>query len=839
MQAKITKILIALSSALLLLVLLAYLYLHFQRDNIKQSISTAVNEQIDTHFTHGDFELSLISQFPFVRARLKDVYLRGRDGLPFIYAEKLDLRLDLRALMRREYELKSVELSGGNIYIIEQEDGSFNYDIFGESDGQDHSDLNLLLRKLELEDMEVVIDLKRSQQVYKTYLPALSLSGGIASGLLKLDVEGSLVADYLKISGRNFMKNKEVGLTGQVHYDLNSDQLEIPDLQWKCDEATGRAEGWFNGNNRQYRFSGELFPTRVNTLMDMLPQDLSQQPYIQNAAGIADARFSVSREENHLEPPTVNLEIHLKRGRLMAGSSTSIEEINGRFLLVQSPTSTIRFSIPHLTAEVDGSPLTTVGEMEDWGKGGFSFKTNGLIPIPQLNQFLHSDTAFHFREGFLHLEDMNIRGKIKEENKIEELVLDGRFRFSDCSFLWNDHPMTVISGRGQFIPDENTTLEDVQFEAFGSSGKLSLFGPDPAFLFNKKTRGDSDEKIDLNVRGNLVELTEIVAFFQKEEQEKAPSEKEGASNFFPPIHIQLHTDTLLWKNASLYDINGIVAITDQGGILSATGLHAGGKLDLDGHFSFGSTPHLSFRMSATDMAVDQVLEQWDHFDQDFILSHHIEGHLQGHIWGYLLWITDGGLDERNSEMVAAIEFNEGVLNEFPLLQDFSTFINEDILKRIRFSKVTNVLWMRDGTIYLPGMFIQSNAMNLTVAGAHTLDHQIRYGIRLNAGQVLAERIRGRNDRLHFIPARKSGFFNLHYLLTGHTSAFDYRTSTSEVQALFTQTDDLRKRAMEKLQESFDALPYFSDQWSEEEVAPPEFPDMPESGTGEYLPGFDF
>nr|MBS0037606.1 hypothetical protein [Saprospiraceae bacterium] len=840
MQSKIIKLLLALSSALLLLVVLAFLYLHFQRDHIKTSISNAINDQIETRFTYSDFELSLISQFPFVRARLKEVYLAGNDRMPFIYCKNVDLKMDLRSILRKEYELKSLLLSGGSIYIIEREDDTFNYNIFTPKESEGGNDLNILFRNLELHDMEVIVDLQRSKQTYKTYLPQLMVNGTIISNELYLQLEGSLLADYLNISGHHFLENKELFLQCDLLYDLDQHLLQIADLQWESDGAKGSAQGEVQTRDDIYSLSGELFPTSLFALKSMLPKSIRENEMVQNTDGVAGALFSVQKPKTNDAGPQVTIDLKLDKGVMIADRKTSISNMKGEFHFAHHPLRPGLFKITYLTGEVDGSPLSVRGQLLDWGKNSFDLTINGLLPLIQLDRVTDSDESLELKSGYLQLNNLKVAGSMDEAHQLKTFDLDGKFELKDCDLIWRQEPIFLSSGGGNFIPGENIAVNNLKFKAFNSEGTLTVFGPEVAYFLAKNPGKSEDKTLDLNIAGKQVDLRAIMDFLNRTPDEPHSAESEKSSFTLPITHIQVNTERLLWKNALVEEFNGMVSINDQGGIVTGAGTHATGKMELDGHFSLQGNPSLSFRLSARDMAIDQVLLQWDQFDQDFIHSKHIEGRLQGHVWGNLLWDSNGDLDTRHAEIVAAFEFRDGILKEFPLLQDFSTYVNEQDLKRIKFSKVSNIIWMRDGTVYLPGMFIQSNAMNLSVAGAHTLDQHIMYGIQLNAGQVLAERIRGHNSNMKPIPARKRGFFNMHYLLTGHTSDFSYQTSASGVNSLFNQTAEMKKRAMEKLNTSFITLPYFSGQWSEEEVLPPEYPLWSEEDeTPEYLPGFQF
>ena len=77
--------------------------------------------------------------------------------------------------------------------------------------------------------------------------------------------------------------------------------------------------------------------------------------------------------------------------------------------------------------------------------------------------------------------------------------------------------------------------------------------------------------------------------------------------------------------------------------------------------------------------------------------------------------------------------------------------------------------IENGTVYLPVMFIQSSALNLSISGEHTFDQRILYYIKLNAGQVAATKLKKNDVKRDFKKASKSGWINMYFVLNGSVS----------------------------------------------------------------------
>src|SRR5690606_16412614 len=106
----------------------------------------------------------------------------------------------------------------------------------------------------------------------------------------------------------------------------------------------------------------------------------------------------------------------------------------------------------------------------------------------------------------------------------------------------------------------------------------------------------------------------------------------------------------------------------------------------------------------------------------------------------------------------------GQLKDFKMLEQFSTYVKMRDLMDIRFANLENYIEIADQKLYLPVMFIQSNAMNLTVSGEHSFENVMDYNIKVNAGQVMANRFKASSSQPQ--PAKKKGWFNLYFNIAG-------------------------------------------------------------------------
>ena len=100
------------------------------------------------------------------------------------------------------------------------------------------------------------------------------------------------------------------------------------------------------------------------------------------------------------------------------------------------------------------------------------------------------------------------------------------------------------------------------------------------------------------------------------------------------------------------------------------------------------------------------------------------------------------------------------------------------------------------------MFVQSNALNLTLSGEHTFTNEFEYYLKVNAGQVLTNKFKKYDPSLEPVKARKKGFFNLHYKIQGNLENYDFKTAKRQVKAEFDRSNYRKQEIQQALSRAF-------------------------------------
>jgi len=215
----------------------------------------------------------------------------------------------------------------------------------------------------------------------------------------------------------------------------------------------------------------------------------------------------------------------------------------------------------------------------------------------------------------------------------------------------------------------------------------------------------------------------------------------------------------------------------------------------------------------------ELLTSFSNFDQTFITSDHLNG--KANVWTEttIPYDKEGNILTKDIVVTAAIDIRDGELKNMKLLEDFGKYIHMDDLRDIRFNQFKNYLKIEGGKVFMPVVFIQSSALNMSIDGVHGFDQKILYNMKINAGQAAANKLKKVDVVKRFKQARKSGWINLYYVLYGTTSDVKYEQDQKQVISAFEQSSHMKESLRNSLVDKFGHDVY----WLE----PNEWEDIPE------------
>lgn len=279
-------------------------------------------------------------------------------------------------------------------------------------------------------------------------------------------------------------------------------------------------------------------------------------------------------------------------------------------------------------------------------------------------------------------------------------------------------------------------------------------------------------------------------------------------------------DILTWSKATGKDISGDLTLAGDEIQFNFKGSLSEGHVESKGTLTTVlPRPVFDATWTVKEINIEDLLSSFSNFEQTFITSENLSG--RANIWATTTIPMDEHWNIREKEVTSkcALEIHSGRLKNLKTLEDFSDYVHIEDLQDIRFSDLRNYLKIEGGKVFLPVMFIQSSAMNLSISGVHTFDQKIAYFLKLNAGQTVANKLRKTDFKKDLKDARKSGWINMYFVLEGSTSDVHYKQYRTAVIAGFEQSAQLKESLRKELVDQFGYDVYW--------VEPNEWEDIPE------------
>lgn len=296
--------------------------------------------------------------------------------------------------------------------------------------------------------------------------------------------------------------------------------------------------------------------------------------------------------------------------------------------------------------------------------------------------------------------------------------------------------------------------------------------------------------------------------------------KDGDMKLDENGHMQLEMNEFIWNKAKGEDIKGELTFSGDKVNFDIKGNHSQGKVDVKGIVTgLGVKPVLDADWKIKGIEMKELLSSFENFDQTFITSEHLNGKTD--IWTHstIPYDANGNIISKGVSLRAAIEIKDGELKGLKTLEDFSKYVHLDDLRDIKFNEMRNYLKIEDGKVYLPVMFLQSSAINMSINGVHSFNHDILYNFKINAGQAAANKLKKFDPLKKLKKAKKSGWINLYFVLSGKVDNVKYEQDQQQVISSFEQSSQLKESLRNYLVDKFGHEIYW--------IEPNEWEDIPE------------
>jgi len=723
----------------------AGVYLGYKyQDKAVPVIVDQLNQYLLTPVDVGDIQLSFIERFPQASLKLSDVTAMGSDAAvkadTLFHLKEVYLTFNLIDWYNGNYVLNHVEAHNGFLHLNKRKNGAINYrfidtSLTTQSTGTFQLDLNRIL----LEQVRVAYVDDFNHEHFDIEAHRFSAKGSFSDQQQAVALYGSSTIHHFQIGELNYLAGERVFIDAGLEFnpDLDFYQISRGILKLK-DTYELTLNGKIKGREIDLIASAESLD--IEALPTLLPGAIAKPIADLQGRGSISVTTQISRgEQEELPSVTSDLVIRDASVQMQALSEPlSIQHAVAHYTNgAHRSLASSQLSIDTASLTLGKSKLQGSAKIHNFNRMAFRMNADvaldgaslqKALTLDQFSTFEGNANGSLFLRGTLPSDSMTIQHLIDWE-KEGDFSLSNLVMESDSTDLAITNAIVHIKRSSIAIDSASGSWNQVGFTAAG----WSKHG------FHALLKG----KAPHHFRGQ-VELDEY----------EANSSSSDAGFDFPEgydIEIDLQVGTLRYNQLVANDVATQLklhhALTlDQ---LTANMLEG----SLQGNLSItpvGSNTRTNLTLSGRHLNIRTLFQTFNNFEQTAIGYEHLKGFadvdakfsyqrdtkantVMPTIKGNArIRVTNGELIEYKPLYGLVADFRKNkILSLFIKLDEF-----EKRLHHVKFDTLANTLSVSNNEVIIPEMLIKSNALNLTLSGKQTFDHDIDYRMSFNLKQVL-------------------------------------------------------------------------------------------------------
>jgi len=783
-------------------------------DKIKSLIIAGLSKQLNITISVNNVSFSFLKRFPNATVVLKDVFAgpsAGFDKSAFlnyntdtlISAKSVILEFNALDIFRKNYILRKIGIDRGKLRLFAGKDNNSNFDIWNKSDSSSTSGFSLELKKVSLEDIDIIYADYDNNLAMRTFAKDMALQGRFNGDDYSLRIKSEMYLAYL------IHDNKNICTTGNLNTAFNLDvksksyRIEKGKLSFEDNRfdislfyepvQNGKTDLLINGED-----------INIHSLIRNIPSEYAGyfEPYEIN--GYVSFNFRLKGEAAGSAPFHTESDFSVKEGSLLIKKQNiklSRIGITGYYTSGKNnnaASSEILISGCNLNA-LGETTLKIAGKIHDLNEPSIDVNTGADIRLADLTGIIKSG-LLKDAGGNAALSCALSCSLVKSGDSsayvIKSLNVKGTIKINDAGlkFVNPVYDLTDINGEikidGNDISVINATLSASGnvFDIKGSAGNFI------EFLYRKNQK--------ISVTGTVSSPEMIFDKFAAEEKAGDTS----AIVFPEKINADLELSFAKFTYSKFHanDIKSHISYSypeltiDGYSFKSMKGFMEGRasiKTDSNKKLHVTNFSHLD------RIAINELFRSFNNFGQDYIMDKHLKGLVNADL-SLSGTITDElKLIDKDLDVAGQLEIINGELNDFGPMMSLSKFIEVSELQNIRFSKLENYITIHNGVITIPSMEINSSAFSITLSGTHDFNQNISYHVRVLLSQVLggkARKAKKENEEFGVIEDDGLGKTKLYLLISGNVDNYKVSYDTRAAKDALKQNFSNEKKEIKSM-----------------------------------------
>lgn len=729
------------------LVLLISAGLYFFKDEICSLVIDEVNSYLKTEVSVSEVELTFWGSFPNLSVDFNEVFIKDPyDGATvhdtLLYSDRIRLQFNPMDIWRENYTVKSIEISPGTLKLKVNSDSLSNYDILKEPD-EDSEGVDVNLESITLNKFRVSYSNEITDQLYRTHLDEMTLSGAMSSSVFTTTAESKLKILEARSGSITLIKNQPATLNISVNVNHDSSTVEIPLSTIYISDLPFSFEGDVDSVGYDFKVVGDKIPIadaatkfsmeetseikkiegQGTLLFDLRVHGVSDP----NQAALVHCNFGV--DGGHLTDPTTRLTL---RKLSLDGEYSNELGKEKEFLHLRD----IAFS-------TKGGPFVGNLRITQFDAPRFDGDANGTLNLSILHSLFKVPNIDKL-SGEIDVQSNFIIINSKTEDNTSKYAIEkceGEMNLRKVNFQLIDDKRFFSNISGDvYLRNNEAGMKDITLKLNKSDFLANGVFKDLKAYFN----GNGDLLADIDIKSKRINIADLGT-------ESKEDKIDQVRTYMLPLRVQanifLDVRRMDYESHLFQDLKGNLTVKERRILFHQLALRNGGA-DVRGTLEIEERNpeyfYLSTQLVSKNIRFKALFKEWNNFNQDVILSKNIRGLAQANVE------FEAPFDLRNGIVSRAIKSTIGMQIDDGRLIDVETFkmITESIrtssvrhfigkeninvlerkLKDLKFDHIENTFIIKSGVLTIPNMSISSSALDVELSGKHTFENKIDYRI---------------------------------------------------------------------------------------------------------------
>ncbi len=660
-----------------------------------------------------------------------------------IYAEHVYLRFNPFKMLKKDYELKKIEISGGIINILFDLRKNHNLKIWS-SGAEKQNDFAIALKNIILTDTRIRILAADNRIDLNSSSVRTVFKGGLSSGILSGETKGQFRIHRLSSHQKNLVGRSNLQLDVKLIYGAR--HFKITGGTIRLNKAEADISGEYIANNKnEIDLLLNMHQFGLAELMSVLPLKPQAGNYSFNGGG--KMNFSISGSLSDPSRLSIKSAFELHGGQ--ARNTTTRKELSGVFIK-GSATGTRKDNF-HLRVDTFKAKLNQgyIGghlRISDLNRLIFNSDLKADIDLRDLTEFIGISDSVKVSgrlTGSLKSGGSFVNYTGKPFEKFISTIKKGTFHFDKAAITKTGIPYSAERVHGSIEWGNEVRLDSIALKL--NESNVILNGVLHNFL--PWISGTGVLKPELSVTCDIIDIS-------KQLKSDSKSTRSSKSSLFLPARVYLKTDLNLNKFvAGKFQATGVSASVSafEDSMLIDRVSFSFPDGSVTGKAIFKTEPggySLTCQARPDKININQLFTVFNNFSQNFIVDNNLRGQLGGNIDFYARWDSSFTIIPSSVKALGNITISNGELVQFEPMLKLSKYIDVDELRHIRFKTLKNSIYISDRVVSIPEMNINSTAFNISVSGQHDFDNLFDYRVRVLLSEVLFNKARKKKKELN-------------------------------------------------------------------------------------------